>query len=299
MVTPNTTPYKPSPLSFGSPRTSPFRRQSSVSPSTVLHPHTPGSSPGRGYTPVQSPSKLNQSHTAEDGEVFTGGSSPIAAPKFRELPESPTRETGSQRSYSTMMNKTNGNASGTIDNDALEKLRPAQLREMREAFQALDRDGDGQVNRDDVADILLNLGQDSSSSATSRYFPPGAPQSINLPTFLNTLSNLLAPLSSQEELLNAFSAFDDDDSGQIDLDELRDALIHTSPEAGESPLTEREIDDVVSGFTGKKAFGKRGMKTGGGGRRGDVFHYQEFVGSITGGAESGQASEGQNGVDAH
>lgn len=109
----------------------------------------------------------------------------------------------------------------------------------------------------------------------------------------------MAPLSSQEELLNAFSAFDDDDSGQIDLDELRDALIHTSPEAGESPLTEREIDNVVSGFTGKKAFGKRGTRSGGGGRRGDVFHYQEFVGSITGGTESGSAAEGNNEVDAH
>lgn len=156
-VTPNTTPYKPSPLSFGSPRTSPFRRPSSTSPSTVLHPHTPGSSPGRGYTPIQSPSKLNQSHTAEDGEVFTSGSSPIPAPKFRDLPESPTREATSQKSYNTMMAKTNGD--GAVDNDSLEKLRPAQLREMREAFQALDRDSDGQVNRDDVADILLNLGK--------------------------------------------------------------------------------------------------------------------------------------------
>ena len=143
-------------------------------------------------------------------------------------------------------------------------------------------------------------GQDSSASATSRYFPPGAPQTINLHTFLNTLSDLLAPLSSQEELLNAFSAFDDDDSGQIDLDELRDALLHTSPEAGESPLTDREIDDVLNGFTGKKAFGKRAPKSGGlggGGRRGEVFRYQEFVGNITGGTDTGP--EGKAEVGAH
>lgn len=47
---------------------------------------------------------------------------------------------------------------GTIDADALSKLPPAQLREMREAFQVLDRDSDGQVNRDDVVDCLTNLG---------------------------------------------------------------------------------------------------------------------------------------------
>jgi hypothetical protein len=111
---------------------------------------------------------------------------------------------------------------------------------------------------------------------------------MNMPTFLNTLSTLLAPLSSQKELLNAFIAFDDDDSGQVDVAELRDALLHTNPEAGESPLTEREIDEVLNGFTGRRAFGGRGKSAGlNGVKRGDVFRYQEFVGSIMGGTDQG------------
>lgn len=98
-----------------------------------------------------------------------------------------------------------------------------------------------------------------------------------MPAFLNTLSGLLAPLSSQLELLNAFAAFDDDDSGQVDVSELRDALLHTSPEADERPFTQREVEKVLGGFTGRRAFGK------GVGKRGEVFRYQEFVGSIVGG----------------
>lgn len=47
---------------------------------------------------------------------------------------------------------------GSVENDSLSRLPPAQLREMREAFQVLDRDNDGMVNRDDVADVLRNLG---------------------------------------------------------------------------------------------------------------------------------------------
>jgi hypothetical protein len=115
---------------------------------------------------------------------------------------------------------------------------------------------------------------------------------MNLPTFLNTLSTLLAPLSSEKELLNAFAAFDDDDSGQVDVAELRDALLHTNPEAGESPLTEREIDEVLSGFTGRRAFGRKGAKAPGltAVKRGDVFRYQEFVGSVTGGADNGNGN---------
>ena len=46
-----------------------------------------------------------------------------------------------------------------LGGDALAKLPPAQVREMREGFQILDRDNDGQVNREDVVDMLTNLGR--------------------------------------------------------------------------------------------------------------------------------------------
>ncbi len=52
---------------------------------------------------------------------------------------------------------TNRNA-GAGDNNALSKLQPAQVRELREGFQILDRDSDGQVGREDVADMLSQLG---------------------------------------------------------------------------------------------------------------------------------------------
>jgi hypothetical protein len=114
------------------------------------------------------------------------------------------------------------------------------------------------------------------------FFPPGAAQTLTLPTFLTSISELLASLSPTSELLSAFSAFDEDDSGQVDLKELRNALLQTAPEPGVNPLTEREVDKVMNGFTGRRAFGR---STGGAamGPRGEVFKYQEFVGSISGG----------------
>lgn len=45
------------------------------------------------------------------------------------------------------------------DGDALARLPAAQVKEMREGFQILDRDNDGQVTRDDVVDMLTNLGR--------------------------------------------------------------------------------------------------------------------------------------------
>jgi hypothetical protein len=44
------------------------------------------------------------------------------------------------------------------DSNALGKLLPAQVRELREGFQILDRDSDGQIGREDVADMLTQLG---------------------------------------------------------------------------------------------------------------------------------------------
>lgn len=165
---------------------------------------------------------------------------------------------------------------------------------MREGFQILDRDSDGTVNREDVADMLNQLGLPSIAADVSRFFPSSAPQTITLAAFLNNVASSLAPLSPSAELASAFSAFDDDDSGQIDLAELRDALLHTTPEAGERALTAAEIDQVMSGFSGKRAFGGkvRGGGAAGFGKRGEVFRYHDFVNSIAGGGHgNGGAAE--------
>lgn len=168
---PSNTPFKPSPLSFGSPRTSPFRRPSTPnSPPTPGRQSTPGSSPGRGHTPVPSPSKLNQSYTIEDeqdrhdvsprayGRTAQPIVQPIPPPNFsRELPPSPTKRGSSPGNSSMMGTKTSSGMMGASA-DAAANLTPAQLREIREAFQVLDRDNDGSVDRDDVADVLVNIG---------------------------------------------------------------------------------------------------------------------------------------------
>lgn len=118
---------------------------------------------------------------------------------------------------------------------------------------------------------------------------------MTLAAFLNSVSTSLAALSPSAELLSAFSAFDDDDSGQVDMVELRDALLHTAPEPGERALTAAEVDKVMDGFTGRRAFSK--SKTAMLGKRGEVFKYQEFVNSIAGkngGADQGPAEESED-----
>lgn len=161
---PSNTPFKPSPLSFGSPRASPFRRPSTPnSPPTQGRPTTPGSSPGRTYTPIASPSKLNQSYTVEheNNAPSPKSNERIPPPKFNrelELPPSPTKRANSPSNSVPVIGARKSNSMMDASGDAATNLSPVQLREIRDAFQVLDRDGDGSVNRDDVADVLVNVG---------------------------------------------------------------------------------------------------------------------------------------------
>ncbi|MCJ1287767.1 hypothetical protein MMC26_007119 [Xylographa opegraphella] len=269
-------------------------------------------------TKPQTPSRLKDSSSPDPtSEKWTPKNQNLSSMIPREPPTSPSRNDSAAGGLESQMDvrtlvgtmptnssthtrngsgssrvPANGNspAPTTFHNDALSRLPQAQVREMREAFQMLDRDSDGQVNRDDVVEMLGSLGLDTSGSSLAPFFPPSQPSTLALPAYLSTLSNLLAPLSGPSELLAAFAAFDDDDSGQIDISELRDALLHTSPDIGEKAMNDREVDAVVDGWIGRRAFGK-GLTAGGIKGKGDVFRYREWVSSL--GSAGDQAQDGQ------
>ncbi|KAJ2906827.1 hypothetical protein MKZ38_010325 [Zalerion maritima] len=273
--------YKPSPLGYGSQqRSSPFRRpESPSSPASTSQFRQQQHS-----TPSISPTK---SGLASARAKFENNSTPASATESwtpRPLPTpnmDPAPQTSPPRSP---MGKTLGGRS-----NALSQLQPAQVRMLRDGFQILDRDSDGVVGRDDVADMLNQLGLPSSSSDVAEFFPPSVAQTMTLAAFLNSLATALAAMSPNTELLSAFSAFDNDDDGQVDLVDLRDSLLHTAPEPGESPLTAMEIDRIMHGFTGRRAFNKH--MSSGLGKRGEVFKYQNFVSSIVGGNGGGENKE--------
>ncbi|KAL7626608.1 hypothetical protein AAE478_003380 [Parahypoxylon ruwenzoriense] len=286
--------YKPSPLGYGSPRSSPFRR-----------PDSPASSPSapRQTTPTPSPAKVGGVHTPSR---FATVSSPTSSTDSQTTPRMHGQANGSDMSpfIQSLAPPARISSSRTppplqsvgAQGNALSQLQPAQVRVLRDGFQILDRDSDGVVNREDVADMLNQLGLPSSPSDLSQFFPAGGPQTTTLAVFLNSIATTLAAISPSAELLSAFSAFDDDDSGQVDLSELRDALLHTTPEPGEKPLTPAEVDKIMSGFSGRRAFSKHSMAAVGGlgARRGEVFKYQEFVNSIVGGNGSSEPNSNES-----
>lgn len=250
---------------------------------------------------MTSPSKLKHAYTVseeEEEEEMISTPSKAAEPIFKRAQTEPPPSPTTRRQYDTgspsVSNATreprrlvsNG---GLSQNDNLSRLPPQLLHNMRESFSVLDSSSNGTIDAASVAETLQSLGLHESNLA--QFFPLGQPQQVSLPQYLNQLANILVGLSPQQELLNAFSAFDDDDSGQIDIAELRTALLDTVPDPGERPLTQKDVDRAMEGFTGRRILGKnvigiagvRGLNTPAAKKGGDVFRYQEFVANLTGG----------------
>jgi Ca2+-binding EF-hand superfamily protein len=220
---------------------------------------------------MASPSKLKQSYTASD-DIEDKYDAPPAF-SISAAARSPGR-------YSTTQ---------PTQTENLSKLPPQLLHSLRESFSVLDANSTGTINAASVVETLHSLGLQDHN--TSQFFPPGQPQQLSLPQYLNQLANILVNLSPQQELLNAFAAFDDDDSGQVDVAELRDALLNTAPEAGERALTSRDVDKALEGFTGRRILGRhavgisgvRGIGEPANKKNGEVFRYQEFTANLVGG----------------
>ena len=282
---------------------------------------------------MTSPSKLKQSYTVseeedEDDTISTPTKStntritfmraqtePPPSPSSRRLPEPPkpgsshsdtfTRPASSSNDFSQPAARATPPPSSLSQADPLSKLPPTLLHNLRESFSVLDANTTGSITPASVSETLSSLGIQESNLA--QFFPSGQSQQISLPQYLNQLASLLAALSPPQELLNAFSAFDDDDSGQIDVAELKSALLTTLPDPGEQRLAERDVDRALEGYTGRRILGRnttgisgvRGINNTPAAKRngGDVFRYQEFVANLTGGPAvlSEQVSAGGGG----
>lgn len=162
---------------------------------------------------------------------------------------------------------------------------------MRESFEVLDSSNTGTITSASVSSMLEQMGLENKPSNLRDFFPPNAPSQLNLARYLDTLSSPLSDLSAPEELLAAFGAFDADDSGQIDVGELRKALLDTAPEPGEEMirLSEREVDGILAEFAGRRAFGAKGLNSAKG--KGEVFRYRDFMGAIGGGGADAMGAE--------
>ena len=306
----NTSTYSRNDDATASPKAMPVLTRRITPPTPQLtREETPTFAPASPARDLPSPSPSPfYDGPAPESPLTTAPSQAMLRPTAQRIPTSSTVSTIRQPQFTAPTTSTYTKPSAPTSRPPITRglsnkaaggyshVPPPLLRSMRESFEVLDSSNSGTVNASAVAEMLEQMGMDNSTSSLRDFFPPNAPAQLNLARYLDILSSPLGDLSHSDELTAAFEAFDVDDSGQIDLVELRNALVNTAPEPGEEDyrVSDREVDAILGEFASRRHFGAKGLTVAKG--KGEVFRYREFMGSLTGGPAGGDGMVGGEGV---
>lgn len=99
----------------------------------------------------------------------------------------------------------------------------AQIAEFKEAFNMIDQNRDGFVEKEDLHDMLASLGKNPTEEYLDQMMNE-APGPINFTMFLTLFGERLQGTDPEDVIKNAFGCFDEDNLGQIPEDRLRELL---------------------------------------------------------------------------
>lgn len=131
--------------------------------------------------------------------------------------------------------------------------------QFKESFHLLDKDGDGQISHADLSAMLTSLGTPKSDAEISAMLQE-LPNPLNFAAYFTAMTSLLVDTSSRDELIHALATFDEDETGKINIKELKESLC-----SGKDALTEQQVDSIVKPFS-----------------RNGFFNYNSFVESMAG-----------------
>jgi calmodulin len=109
-----------------------------------------------------------------------------------------------------------------------ETLSADQIQEFRQAFDIMDRNGDGVITVDDLATVMRAIGQAPNHSELQdmiREVDADGKDAIDFPEFLALMSRQMRQSDIEEELKQTFRVFDRDGDGFIVAADLRTLLI--------------------------------------------------------------------------
>ncbi|CAH1228139.1 calmodulin-like [Branchiostoma lanceolatum] len=127
------------------------------------------------------------------------------------------------------------------------KLTHEQIMEFREAFSAIDQDGDGVIRSKELGKLMRAMGENPTEQEVEEIVVQldlDGDGTIDFPEFLNVMvKRLFASEDQSEWLRSAFRAFDMDGSGYISLPELE----HVMTEMCDN-ITDEEIKEMFDLF---------------------------------------------------
>ncbi|XP_074640604.1 myosin regulatory light chain 12A-like [Tubulanus polymorphus] len=113
----------------------------------------------------------------------------------------------------------------------------AQIQEFKEAFNMIDQNRDGFIDKDDLHDMLASLGKDPTDDSLESMINE-APGPINFTMFLTLFGEKLNGTDPEDVIKNAFGCFDEEGTGFIKEDRLRELLMTMGDRFSEEDVDE-------------------------------------------------------------
>lgn len=123
------------------------------------------------------------------------------------------------------------------------ELTQEQIAEFREAFKIFDKDGDGRITVKELGTVMKSLGQYPSQRELEEMVAEvdtDGNKTVEFSEFLDMMAKQLVEKAIEDEVKEAFAAFDKDKDGKITAQEL----IHIMKNIGE-PLPQADIDEMI------------------------------------------------------
>ncbi|XP_065341095.1 myosin regulatory light chain sqh [Cloeon dipterum] len=114
----------------------------------------------------------------------------------------------------------------------------AQIQEFKEAFNMIDQNRDGFVDKEDLHDMLASLGKNPTSEYLDGMMNE-APGPINFTMFLTLFGERLQGTDPEDVIKNAFGCFDEENGGHINEERLRELLTTMGDR-----FTDDEVDEM-------------------------------------------------------
>uniref|UniRef100_I3JFR4 Myosin, light chain 9a, regulatory n=2 Tax=Oreochromis TaxID=8139 RepID=I3JFR4_ORENI len=116
----------------------------------------------------------------------------------------------------------------------------SQIQEFKEAFNMIDQNRDGFIDKEDLHDMLASLGKNPSDEYLEGMMSE-APGPINFTMFLTMFGERLNGTDPEDVIRNAFACFDEEGSGLGSLTPL--SILHLLTTMGDR-FTDEEVDEL-------------------------------------------------------
>lgn len=145
----------------------------------------------------------------------------------------------------------------------------AQIREFKEAFNLIDQNHDGFIDREDLVDVFTSLGKNPTDEFVDRMIND-APGPLNFTMFLTLFGEKMAGTDPDEVILNAFAFFDEKQTGKVCENRLREKMTSMGDR-----WTEEKVDELFQSAPIKK----------------ELFNYVDFVRTLKYGSKDETLSD--------